>query len=138
MVSSSDSIAIAAGGRTVDVIANRFTSRANSWVSNWSIVTMVAPVRMPNTMLYRPAHTDNDTGTRLTTRRFGATGVVPPVASSDGFGSSEPSGTDLAELGRSLRRTPSIRSSTPSCSSNTGLGLPVVPEVNWMRATSGP
>ena len=48
---SSVSIAIAAGGSTVDRISNRATSSANTAGSNPSITTIGAPARSPNSTL---------------------------------------------------------------------------------------
>ncbi len=61
-----------------------------------------------------PAHNDNDTGMRFV--GGGPAGAVPP---------------------RSLATTLSRSASTPECRSSTGLGGPVVPDVNCTRATSG-
>ena len=48
---SSLSIAIAGGGRTVERIANRRTSSANTAVSKPDMITSAAPARRPNNVL---------------------------------------------------------------------------------------
>ena len=65
-----------------------------------------------------PAHNDSDVGIRLGIgARFGASSLDAPP--------------------RSFDSTPSISPSTLSCRRGTGLGLPVVPDVNEIAATPG-
>src|SRR4051794_41948067 len=64
-----------------------------------------------------PAHSDSDVGIRL------------------GIGARLGASPMLVEPPRSVPSTPSISPRTLSCTSGTGFGRPVVPEVNEMAAT---